>query len=319
LRAANINSLYLVLVLSAAWCWRKGRPTLAGVLLAVSVSLKIYSIVLLLYLLSRKEWRTAWAMVVALVVLFVVVPGVAFGWHDSFSLSRSWVHGVLTTSRPDYCIADSAYKVSLSWIALLLMNPQASGGTLNLLSWSTAAVALAVKTGCLAWGLLVACYFADASRIGTDKKRENLTLALDISVLLFCAFPASALLQPHHLVVLVVPAICLIHVAFDGGFSTQTRIVAGLTVGLGYCLTHFGPRYPLRGVGVMATLAVYLLGIWLTRRACRPVAAVPVSAERGGDWTAASRNRLAPAPLVTTSALAADALSGTGRLLLARE
>ena len=153
------------------------------------------------------------------------------------------------------------------------MNPTASDGTLNLVSWSTDAVGLAVRVVCVAWGLLVAGYFVGALRAGTDEARETGVGSRHVgpSVL---RISRQRALQPHHLVVLVVPAICLIHVALDATFPTRTRIMAGLTVGLGCCLTELGPRDRLRGVGVMATLAVYLIGIWLMRRACRPAAAV---------------------------------------------
>jgi hypothetical protein len=228
----------------------------------------------------------AGAMAISLAISFVAIPVLSFGWHDALSLSRSWIDGIAATSRPDFCLAYPSYKVSLSWIALLLTNPKASVGldhAFNLVDWSTAAVGIVVKIVCLAWGLLVAGYFVGALRSGSDKKREKLARVLDISVLLFCAFPASSFLQPHHLVVLVVPAICLVHVAFDAEFKPCSRITAGLTVGLGCYLTYFGPSYPLRGLGVMTTLVVYLIGIWLTRRACRPMAVVGEKGELAGD------------------------------------
>ena len=300
--ATNVNSIYLLLVLLAAWCWREERPILAGVLFAASVSLKVYSIVFLPYLVARKEWRMAWAMAISLVVPFVAVPVLSFGWHDALLLSRSWIDGILITSRPEFCLTYDAYKVSLSWTALVLMDPAASQGTLNLFNGSIAAAGVAVKAGCLAWGLLVAGYFVSAFRAGSDQKRKKLAAVLDISVLLFCAFPASSFLQPHHLMVLVVPAVCLVHVALDRGFPAISRIVAGSTVGLGFCLTHFGPHGPngaLRGVGVMSTLVAYLIGVWLTRRACRPTAVISGTDVVPGTAIAGPHYRV-PSPFIQT-------------------
>ena len=228
---------------------------MAGVLFAASVSVKVYSIFVLPYLIARKQWRMAGAMVDSLLISFVALPVLYFGWHDALSLSRLWIDGIADTSRPDFCLTYPAYKVSLAWIALLLMNPAASQGldhAFNVCNWSTAAIGWVVKIVCLAWGLLVAGYFVGALRGGNDRKHEKLAMMLDISVLLFCAFPASSFLQPHHLAVMVVPAICLVHVVFDREFKPRSRIVAGLTVGLGFGLTGFGPGNPLRGVGVMA-------------------------------------------------------------------
>jgi len=67
----------------------------------------------------------------------------------------------------------------------------------------------------------------------------------------------------------------LITIAFDTKFAAKFRILAALTVAAGACLTEFGPRYPLRGAGIMLTLLVYLIGIWILRyfafnRPCEP-------------------------------------------------
>lgn len=267
LRTSNINSFYLVLVLLGAWCWQRNKPTWAGVLLAASVSVKVYSIVFLLYLALRKEWRISVTFVLSLLASFVALPVLYFGWHDAALLTTEWVQAVQTTSRPDFMLTYDAYKVSLAWVALVLMNPEASAGKLNLLHWSYESITWTVRLVCLAWALIIGAYFASLS-FRREPGPRGLVFALDVSVLLLCTFPASPFLQPHHLVALLVPAVCLIHVLFDPGFPTRLRATAGLTVAMGSCLTEFGPRYPLRGLGILSTVVVYLAGIWIIRRWC---------------------------------------------------
>lgn len=268
LKAANTNSFYLVLVLLGCWCWQKDRPILAGTLLAASVSIKLYSIVFLLYIVARREWRIGLSMLSALLIFFVGIPMVYFGWHDTFVLTNQWISAVVATSRAGFIYP--AYRVSLSWIATLLMNPTASGGKLNLANCNPNTVAVTIKLLYLGWALAVAGYFASTWSFGRPDKNQPLPFLWHVSVLLFCLLPVSSVLEPHHLVVLLLPAVCLIHVMFADEFPKRIRALAGLTVALGACLTELSPRYPLRGVGVQATLLAYLAGIWIIHRGqCR--------------------------------------------------
>jgi hypothetical protein len=148
---------------------------------------------------------------------------------------------------------------------MLLMNPEASAGKLNFFNCSMDMVAMVVRYVCVAWALMVAGYFLTTRPVKPHQNVGRLAFVLDISVLLFCPFPASSFLEPHHLVVMVVPAIALIYIMCDARFLVRYRAIAGLTVGMGAGLTEFGPHYPLRGVGVMLTLLVYLIGIWILR------------------------------------------------------
>ena len=270
LKVANINSFYLVLILLGVWCWQEDRPVWAGILLGASVALKLYSIAFLPYLFFRKAPRIGFSMLISIAVLFVGVPVLYLGWHDTLLLTRQWIDVVRSTSSPGYVYP--AYKVSLSWIALVLLNPDASGGRLNLLNCSLESITWVVRIICLGWALLVLGYFAHTSVLGLSPtvKHKRLALALDSSVILLCLLPASSTLQPHHLVVLLLPAIVLTLVLFDKDFPARARAVAGLTVGMGACLTEFSPHYPLRGVGVLLTLSVYLAGIWIVRCTCCP-------------------------------------------------
>jgi hypothetical protein len=294
LRTINVNSFYLLLVLLGAWCWRRKQPSLAGILFGASVAVKIYSVLLLLYVIFRRQWRIALAMAATIAVCFVVLPICCFGWHDALVLDRDWLQAIGATNRPEFLLNFYGYNVSLSWIALVLMNPAASQGKLNFVDWSPERIALLVKAACLVWGVLVAGYFASTWRRETEENRQPLALLLDLSLLLLCPLPASPFLQPHHPVPLLVPAVCLVWAALDAGFPTRVRLMAGGTVGLGFCLTRLGPGYPLRGVGVMLTLLAYLGGIWMLRLAAsRRVA--PGQARRVGR---AERAPPPPVPLI---------------------
>jgi hypothetical protein len=264
-RAINANSCYMVLVMLGCWCWHKDQKVWAGVLLGGSVAFKFYSVVFLGYLILRKEWRISVAMVVTILVLFVAVPVCVLGIQDAILLSEAWIQRILSASDSSVFLNYRAYKVSLNWIALILLNPDLSAGKLNLANWSTDRVAMVVRVLGATWALMVAGYFLTSQLLKPARVISRLAFVLDISVLLFCLLPASPILEPHHLVVMIVPAIALVCIVFDASFPTRFRLVAGLTVAMGAGLTEFSPRGPLRGVGVMLTLLVYLIGVWILR------------------------------------------------------
>jgi len=273
LRVANTNSVYLFVVLLGIVCWQTNKPWLAGVCLGGSVALKVYSLALLPFLLLHRRWRITCAMLASVLSYFFLFPLLYFGWHDTLELTGQWLAALLATSRPDFVLTYPAYKVSLFWVATLLLTRGALGGKFSIMNCDISSVTFALKLVYFAWFGLVAAYFATCSRVQVRPAHRNLVLMLDISVLLLCAFPASPFLQPHHLVVLLVPAVCLLSVVFDEVPPARARFCAGLTVGLGLCLTEYGPHYPLRGVGVLLTIATYFAGIWGVRYALNSLGA----------------------------------------------
>lgn len=282
LHVVNTNSIYLFLVLIGLWCWLCNQRVLAGLLLAASVALKIYSVVFLPFLLLRREWRVALAMLLSLVLFFVAVPAAGFGIAGALEITRNWLHTVSSAGGPDYLLHYSGYKISLSWMAMLLLDPHASDGKLNVLDWSPPAVLWLVRLVQAAWVLLVGAYFAFTRPLPFQSERGRLALALDASVLLLLALPLSPFLQPPHPVVLLLPAIALLRYAFGGRAPANKRAGAALTVASG-CLVEL-THYPWRGIGVMLTIALFFVGIWMVRRDLEetPESPPPAPADPGG-------------------------------------
>ncbi len=87
--------LLLALLLGGFALLRRGRPVAAGALIAVSAAIKAYPVMAVGYLIYRKQWRAAAAMVVTLAALMFVAP-LAFRSPkqvgDDFVL---WVRGML--------------------------------------------------------------------------------------------------------------------------------------------------------------------------------------------------------------------------------
>ena len=86
----QINIQVLWLVLWGFHQFRRARPGLGGLSLALAASTKVVPVLLVLYLLYKRCWREAGWTAVWLVILNVVVVGLAFGPSDAVRLWSEW-------------------------------------------------------------------------------------------------------------------------------------------------------------------------------------------------------------------------------------
>ncbi|MGL5096978.1 MAG: glycosyltransferase family 87 protein, partial [Planctomycetia bacterium] len=95
----------LLLLLTATWLAdRSGKSILAGVALALAISIKLFPGAVLVYLVARRRWTTIAAVVLTLLVVHLILAG-AFGW--------SMYHDYLFISMPSHG-SDRAFKYNYS-------------------------------------------------------------------------------------------------------------------------------------------------------------------------------------------------------------
>jgi hypothetical protein len=107
----NCNLVILAPVLLAIR-WLATRPAVAGVLLALAAALKYLPILFLVWLLARRQWRAAAAMVAALVTL-LLVPALEVGWDRNAEFLGSSVRGVATMLAPDAAVGSDAPRANI--------------------------------------------------------------------------------------------------------------------------------------------------------------------------------------------------------------
>jgi hypothetical protein len=73
------NLLLLAFILAGFVAIEAGRRGLGGALIGFAAAIKAFPIAILLYLLARRQWRAAIAMVVALAIFSLAVPALVFG------------------------------------------------------------------------------------------------------------------------------------------------------------------------------------------------------------------------------------------------
>lgn len=202
LLAFNCNLLYLALVLTGVYAMSQGRGWLAGLLLAASVGLKLYSIVFLPYLVYRRRFRESAWMAVGLLISFLLLPALLLGPSKTAHLTMAWSQELRAAAGdPSFPLTFHAYVIApQKWLHFILSTrtlPDAAGW----LDLEFATVQQVAKCWKVLWLTGVAFYFFRWRPALCDREM----LLRDAAALMLMTLPISPLLQPHHCVVLLVP------------------------------------------------------------------------------------------------------------------
>lgn len=265
LRALNGNMIYLASLLGALTCSYKARPRAAGFLLAGSIVLKVYSVVFLPYFLIKRQYRLCLATLLWLGFFFVVLPGTYFGPDNAWVVTENWVTTVLRSSDSlSLPFEYPAYLTSLHKTLLILLNERGGKGLHNVMNLGEDEVFGLTRWGQGIWLLLVAFYFLSTLRKPSDLHHGK-TLMMDAGALTLLILPFSPALQPHHGVVMLIPAVMLVSMSFDSTVPPALRWTSAAILLAGYVELQFGPSLAIRGLGMMICIVLYMSALILIR------------------------------------------------------
>jgi hypothetical protein len=92
---SQLGILMLTLFVAALCCHREGKPFFAGLLVALATMLKVYSALLVLYFVYRKEWQALIGCAVGFLGFALVIPSAVFGSELAVGLSVYWFSEVV--------------------------------------------------------------------------------------------------------------------------------------------------------------------------------------------------------------------------------
>lgn len=270
IKSLNCNAMYFALVLGGIVCLLRDRYGWAGGLIAASVAMKLYSILFLPYLVFRGRYRVAAHATVALVIFFAIGPALVLGPSRAANLSLSWWKSMRAASHPAFIFKTQAELVSLHRTVFNLTTHRGGEGICNLVEWGEGTVHGFVAALQAIWFAAVLAYFA---MVRHAYCASPLGIAVDSAVLVLAVLPLSPQLQPHHGVVLLLPAmllarrvICPDHV--DRTVATAQRAsmchlspwptaaVSAALLAAMYVVLELGPAGLLRGLGVQLTILI---------------------------------------------------------------
>ncbi len=218
LRSLNCNLIVLCLVLVSAFYLKKESFFISAFFLSLGVALKLYPVVILAYLLVRKQFRLVASALFWIIIFFVLIPIAALGWPSFLELTRKWADIVALTGSPDFPVQLTAYKTSLHFALLSLIS---HGDVLTLPAQSLHDIQVIVS--CFRIFLIISAliylFFDNRSPDlkGIDHNLFNVILILAASLLF------SEQLQPHHGVFLLASSLFIMNFSLYSTFSRSVR------------------------------------------------------------------------------------------------
>ena len=140
----QVNLLFAVTVAGAVLAMRRHREGLAGVLIAASLLLKPYGVILLPWLVARGRLRALGAAALGLIVV-LILPVPLYGIDGTIELHRAWWHTVVSTTAPNLVTPENVSWLAMytrwfgegRWPAVFTVATMASAGGLGLWVWRT--------------------------------------------------------------------------------------------------------------------------------------------------------------------------------------
>ena len=237
LRSQNCNLLFLMAVLMAASCLQRRRFSAAGGFLALSIALKLFSILVIPYLLWKRQFQAfAWTAI-GMVAFWIVLPAIVFGPERFDTVYRGWLYQMAESSRN---VADLAHPILISLPnAAHAVDAQNAG-------WIVGAVWLVWTT--------VAAFGAVAAWYRRDTPADAFGLLADIALLILGPISVSPYLEPYHPIVCAIPAMLLICATADSQQRSRVRLLAASLFMCGIVLSFYPAHWSARGLWVNAEM-----------------------------------------------------------------
>lgn len=264
----------LCMVLGLAWADR--RPILAGVVLGIATNVKLQGLIFLPYLLVRRRWRQAGALI-ASSVAFALGGSLLWGWQRNLEylrISLGGIGGVLGLGPPP----EGTELWGLTWNRSVSIPSVAARGAESFsLPGGTTLIVTALAAGALfalGWWMYRRsghALFRGRSRGGeTEMPGRGLTL-LEWSGLIVAALVFSPQTSPRHFIpaLLVTSVVASIMVTRAPTWRNTPLLAALVLFGLAMVLPPGGDRFDeavraWRAVGgqTWALLVLYFVTLW---------------------------------------------------------
>jgi hypothetical protein len=254
----NVNLTVLALTLSSFALLRR-VPIASGVVLALAISLKLYSGLLLIWLLVFNR-KAAASCIIALAVVWIVAPLLYWGGAGSVQIYRDWLDQlVIANGSWVYGMAGTGTGpplITLRLAASRLLAADPFGAEVGSL--------LLVLRGI--WISVLAVYAYRAWRRLASEAAWRATLA-DWFVLLVAPLPFSTWLEPYHAVALIPGFVLCMVLALDRNLSVGARSAMVLACVASAAVKQLPIPFEMRGLIFMVQFAFVILALCVVRPA----------------------------------------------------
>jgi hypothetical protein len=240
LRSLNCNMIYCFLLVASLAALHKDRDVLAGLLLAASIALKLYPILVLPYLWWIGRGRAVLSGAGFLILFFGLLPLLAFGPENLIGVYLSWLEHLRSLAGK-----------GVDWDHPLLISiPFTLGKKLG----TDSPLAPWLVYGCSVVWIAAAFSCLRAGRGSNGRDGWNLTV--DAGILALLPVVISPYLEAYHVVVALLPMVALADLAIASESSARIRTAAFLAIALGCVALKLSGNHDVRGLGVLAQLTI---------------------------------------------------------------
>jgi hypothetical protein len=256
----NVNLTILALTLSSFALLRRA-PVASGVVLALAISLKLYSGLLLIWLIVFNR-RAAISCIAALAVLWVVAPLLHWGGAGAVQIYRDWLDQLtIANGSWVYALAGTGSGpplITLRLAASRLLTADPFGSDVRHLLLLLQA----------AWIAVLAVYAYRARRRPASEDASRATLA-DWFVLLVAPLPFSPWFEPYHAVALIPGFVLGMVLVLDRSQSVRARAVMALACVAAAVVKELPVAFEMRGLVFTAQFAFVILALSFVRPALK--------------------------------------------------
>lgn len=110
----NVNLFMLMLVMLALWLWQTDRGVLAGLSLALAISVKLTPALIAVYAAYKRQWALLAGTIVGLAVFLVLIRGAYLGWSKNLATLHAWASHVIVPFSTELDIVSLHHNQSLA-------------------------------------------------------------------------------------------------------------------------------------------------------------------------------------------------------------
>ena len=268
----------LVLILGGLMLLRRGHWAWAGTLFALATAIKAFPAVVLVYLLWRREWKAAGAMVLVTAFLLVIVPAPQRGVERNLAELRTWADGMLFSGgekgvgqRPEQSVGwrnQSLHGVGQRF--LRPANSEADAFDPNVVQYVNvvdlglkgANAAIAICSALLGLGFILV--------MPPRAQRTRATEAIEFSLLLLLMTIGTPYAFSYYFVWLIPPLTVCVHRGGRLGWGTVVLVALLVTLGIPSATSTDHTGMALGNLFWAAFALVIALGVMLVRERRSP-------------------------------------------------
>jgi hypothetical protein len=245
LRNANSNLVYLGLAM-AGYALASRMPRVAGTLIGLSISLKLYSGLLLGWLFVNGPRRMLYAGVAAGMLLWIVLPIMLFGFDGTLELYLGWRKQVEHIGDLSFHASMAAQDSQVPIITLHKAMANLTGeGFHSPRVYAFVWVLRAIWIAALVW-------YAWRCRNCLLAGIPSRAALADWTVLLLAPLPFIPWLEPYHAIPLLVAAVLFVAIALDEDAERRDRVTALAAIATLALFLVVRVPFEVRGLGVLA-------------------------------------------------------------------